>query len=112
MCESTSELGELAEQLERELTSAKEEAQLLQTLLKQRDSENAETLAEAVKIENERNLLRKRVEAADGLAAAMEGIGNYTGEGGPGTPWRDIVRDLGARAREVLVEFRATEGKK
>jgi hypothetical protein len=50
--------ADFARQLERELTAAKEEVQLLQTLLKQRDSENAETLAEAVKIEDERNLLR------------------------------------------------------
>lgn len=34
--------------------------------------------------------------------AALEDIGAYKGEGGPGTPWRDIVRDCGAKAREAL----------
>jgi len=111
--------AELGRQLERELTAAKEENAAAKELL---SATQTECLARAndlnhgadreIVLEDTIALLRKRVEAADGLAAAMEGIGNYTGEGGPGTPWRDIVRDLGARAREVLVEFRATEGKK
>jgi len=107
MCESTSELGELAEQLERELTSAKEEAQLLQTLLKQRDSENAETLAEAVKIENERNLLRKRVEAADGLAERLEGFSHFKSQ--TSRAWEVCVY---APVMELVAAYRATEGKK
>lgn len=36
------------------------------------------------------------------LLEALEEIAGYTGEGGPGTPWRDIVRDLGTKARTVL----------
>jgi len=36
------------------------------------------------------------------LRAALEDIGEYTGEGGPDTPWQEIVRDCGIKAREAL----------
>ena len=36
------------------------------------------------------------------LIAALEDIGAYTGEGGPNTPWRNIVRDCGATARAAI----------
>ena len=96
--------ADFARQLERELTAAKEEAQLLQTLLKQRDSENAETLAEAVKIEDERNLLRKRVEAADGLAELADTVGAWLTQEG----WMKYGPKLSA----LVFNYRATEGKK
>ncbi len=38
------------------------------------------------------------------LTAALQDIGQYEGEGGPSTPWRQIVRDLGAAARSALKE--------
>lgn len=37
------------------------------------------------------------------LRGALKAIGEYRGEGGPGTPWRDIVRDCGETARNALL---------
>ena len=36
------------------------------------------------------------------LIEALQEIGAYTGEGGAGTPWRNIVRDCGATARAAI----------
>lgn len=41
-------------------------------------------------------------EAVPLMLEALEDIGEYTGEGGPGTPWRDIVRGIGLKARKAL----------
>ncbi len=46
------------------------------------------------------------------LREALESIGIYKGEGGPGTPWRDIVRDCGAAARAALATLPAPAGDK
>lgn len=42
------------------------------------------------------------------LVEALEDIGRYQGEGGPGTPWREIVRDVGATARAALSKTQRT----
>lgn len=47
----------------------------------------------------ERDATRAKLEK---YTLALEDIGKYKGEGGPGTPWRDIVRDCGAAARAAL----------
>jgi hypothetical protein len=36
------------------------------------------------------------------LEAALNDIGQYTGEGSPTTPWRDIVKACGQKARTAL----------
>ncbi len=41
------------------------------------------------------------------LREALKEIGEYTGDGGPNTPWRDIVRSLGETARIALQEKRS-----
>jgi hypothetical protein len=62
--------------LERANAALKEEVDLHKRLLKQRDDENAETLAEAVKIETERNALKRDTEALlverDGAKALLD----------------------------------------
>lgn len=106
MCESTSELGELAEQLERELTSAKEEITGLRV-----DLSNAAVLA--YESDDTIALLRKRVEAADGLLQQMLDVaencdetGYVDGEGFVG------LDKLHGTVRTHLQAYRATEGKK
>lgn len=42
------------------------------------------------------------IAAAPDLLKALQQIGEYTGEGGPNTPWRDIVRECGETARRAL----------
>lgn len=37
------------------------------------------------------------------LRSALEEIGGYYGEGSMNTPWREIVRDMGALARSALL---------
>jgi hypothetical protein len=44
------------------------------------------------------------------LRETLAEIGEYRGEGGPATPWQDIVRDLGQMARAAIAA--ATEGDK
>ena len=39
---------------------------------------------------------------AQKMSEALREIGKYTGEGGPATPWREIVRDCGETARRAL----------
>jgi hypothetical protein len=36
------------------------------------------------------------------LRETLAEIGEYRGEGGPATPWQDIVRDLGQMARAEI----------
>jgi hypothetical protein len=36
------------------------------------------------------------------LRETLAEIGEYRGEGGPATPWQDIVRDLGQMARAAI----------
>lgn len=42
------------------------------------------------------------------LRGALEDIGEYTGDGGPSTPWRDIVRDCGNKARDAISSANVT----
>ena len=44
------------------------------------------------------------------LRETLAEIGEYRGEGGPATPWQDIVRDLGQMARAAIAA--AMEGNK
>jgi hypothetical protein len=44
------------------------------------------------------------------LRETLAEIGEYRGEGGPATPWQDIVRDLGQMARAAIAA--AMEGDK
>lgn len=39
------------------------------------------------------------------VIAALKEVAEYVGEGPPTTPWRDIVRDLGERARIALAKL-------
>jgi hypothetical protein len=56
-------------------------------------------LNEIVKLERENAELRKDKAR---LRETLAEIGEYRGEGGPATPWQDIVRDLGQMARAAI----------
>ncbi len=45
--------------------------------------------------------------AVKGAVDALREIAEYTGEGGPGTPWREIVRAILATARRALAALDA-----
>ena len=64
-------------------------------------------LSIVTRLERENDELRKdKARMRETLAE----IGEYRGEGGPATPWQDIVRDLGQMARAAIAA--AMEGDK
>jgi hypothetical protein len=69
-----------------------------------RDGEGVYFLAneqQAKEIAEKLNLLEE-------MKVFTKDIGEYTGEGGPTTPWRDIVKNIGSKARHMHSKAKKT----
>lgn len=42
------------------------------------------------------------IAAAPEMLEALKDVGTWTGKGGPRTPWQDIVKDVGQKARDAI----------